>query len=235
LFALLDGGVAASAAVLAIVTTYALSVPIPTTDDVRLLILPWTVVGVAWGVLLFFEVGDGVARALAIFLAIGAALTVIVSLFAVLFGGLLGLAGWLGLGYGFFAIVVVRARRRRVAWFVAPGAVLVMGSALLTGVPSDLRFAVAEPQLTTFVEAIEEHGSVEPGLSGPVTIATLDVIAVDLAKGCLHLTTGYVGLLDDYPVGLAHCPTEAAAGFGEYELIRGSWYRWYSDSEFPFE
>jgi hypothetical protein len=218
-----------AAVILAMATTYALSVPVPTFDDARGLEIPWTVVGVAWAALLAIDAEDGIALGLSILLVIGAALTAFVAFFLYIFDGPIAVVGWLALGYLLFGLVALRAKRRRRSWFVAPAVVLITGI-------SAIRFGWSEPELSRFAESIEQQGSVIPTIDVPVSVGSLDVNAVDLADGCVHLTTGYVGLLDDYPVGLAHCPGGTPSiELGDYEPLDGSWYRWYAASEFPFD
>ena len=133
-------------------------------------------------------------------------------------------------GVALLAGIVVSLAPRRLAWLVAPAIVLVMFAVIATGVPRLTRLAVAEPELTSFAQSLQQRqGSSLPAyFDAGLSVGSITIYAAYNESGGVLLVTGYVGMLDDYEAGLAYFPDGASVDGSRYEHLLGNWYRWYS-------
>jgi len=178
---------------------------------------------VAWSATVFLRTTDQAAR-----LAIGALLVVAVSVvgpFIAMFlsapsswivaASLVAVAG---------TVFLLRQRPLRVIWLVAPTIVVATVGLLLSGLPRSVRFAVAEAELTAYVQTLDQAGAL-PDYDRPVIVGGVPVFEVISEEGQVRLVTGFIGILDDDPAGLAFVPEGDPVGVG-WKHIKGPWFTW---------
>lgn len=188
--------------------------------------LLWVVVGAARTVTVFLRTTDLLARVAMAVLIVGA-LGI-----AFLAGPITVLILWTPLDWVVagvlvivpFALFLVRQCPIRVVWFVAPAIVLAAAATVLSGVAASARFAAAEPELTRYVQGLDQ-GAELPGYEQPATVGGVPVFEVIREDGQTLLVTGFIGILGDDPAGLAFVPEGSPVGV-HWEHIRGPWYRW---------
>jgi hypothetical protein len=188
--------------------------------------LGWAVVGAAWAVTLLLRATDRVARFAILVLLVGALVTV------ALFGPITLLifsspSGWIGIGMLVMipvALILILQRPFRLIWFVAPVIVVAATAIVLSGVPQAMRFAIAEPDLTRFVQAPDLSGAT-PTYDEPVVVGGIPVFEMTREDGQILLVTGFIGILGDDPSGLAYAPDGPPVGVSS-DHITGPWYRW---------
>jgi hypothetical protein len=221
-----DWLVVAASVVLATITVWVGSSVVRGMTDHILVSLGWAVVGAAWAITLLLRTTDRVARFAILALFVGALVTVAV------FGPIALLissspSGWIGIGVLLaipVALVLILQRPFRLIWFVAPVIVVAVTAIVLSGVPQAMRFAVAEPDLTRFVQALDQ-GAATPNDDEPVVVGGIPVFDVTREDGQILLVTGFIGILDDDPSGLAYAPDGPPVGVSS-DHITGPWYRW---------
>lgn len=183
----------------------------------------WGAVGVAFALTLLMRTTDRLARFAVGVLLVGPLVTVSL-LGPVLF---LIVSAWVVVGLLVVApagLLLVRQRPIRVVWSVAPAIVVATVALVSSGVPRSARFAVAEAELTGYVQSLDQ-GARSPSYDNPITVGGLPVYEVIREDGQVLLVMGFIGILDDDPAGLAFVPEGSPVGVG-WEHIRGPWYMW---------
>jgi hypothetical protein len=212
--------------VLAAVTVWVGSSVVRGMWDYIFVSLGWAIVGAAWAVTLMLRTTDRVARFAALALFVGTLVTF------VMFGPVTLLvfsspSDWIGIGVLLVvpvALILVLQRPVRIVWFVAPMIVVAAAALVLSGIPRSMRFAAAEPELTRYVQSLDQ-GAAEPGYDDPVVVGGIPVFEVTREDGQILLVTGFIGILGDDPSGLAYAPDGPPVGVSS-DHITGPWYRW---------
>lgn len=188
--------------------------------------LLWSVVGAAWCATVLVRTTDIVARLAMAALILGSILTV------AMFGPITALVLWIPSDWFAVSMLVVvpltlflvKQRPIRLVWFVAPGTVMVAVAIVLSGVAAAARFAAAEPELTRYVQSLNQ-GAAMPDYNQPITVGGVPVVEVLHEGGQTLLVTGFIGILGDDPAGLAFVPDGRPVGV-DWQHINGPWYRW---------
>ena len=217
-------------AALACLTIYEASVPVPGTDSFNQLESLWPVAAIAWAVAIWEATPDRTARVAAGIVAVASIIDVVLLGFPLGFALLLigpsGLAIACLLATAIFLVILRGADSRRRLWFVPPAIVLSTLIVVYSGVPRGLRFAAAEPALSTFAEQVLRGDvSVDP-YDDPVGVGSILIYQTVQRGNELLLVTAYIGIMGDDAAGLAYIPSGLPSGTGEYEHLQGPWYRW---------
>jgi hypothetical protein len=215
---------------LSVATLWVTSVPFPSLFGSYPLPFLWPLVGASWSLVLLRRAHDGAARFAAALLLLGAVATTGGGLpfFAYFMYGETPLLIALLIALGLLAVVLVRERPLRIVWLVAPAIVLAMIGVGLSGAPAALRFAYAKPALTSYAESVLRGEAVQrPSEQQRITVGSIDIAEVHARRGCVHLTTAYLGF-DDDPAGIAYCPSGPPSTGDRYEQLNVPWYRWLS-------
>jgi hypothetical protein len=182
----------------------------------------WGAVGMAWSVTVLLRTTDRVARFAVWALLVASLLTMFVigSVVILIF------SSWIVMGLLVVVPVVLLVRQRpiRLVWLVAPTLVAVTGALVFSSVPRSARFALAEAELSGYVQSLDQ-GAGSPSYDEPITVGGLPVYEVVQEEGQVLLVTGFIGILDDDPAGLAFVPVGTPVGVG-WEHIRGPWFTW---------
>ncbi len=215
---------------LAVATLWVTGVPFPGFFDSYPLPFLWPLVGAAWSLVLMRRARDRAARFAAGILLLGAVATT---------GGAFPFIAYFVYGegplliallivLGLLTFVLVRERPIRIVWLVAPAIVLAMMGVGLSGAPAALRFAYAKPALTAYAEQVMRGDAVErPSEGHRISVGSINIDEVQAGRGCVHLTTAFVGF-DDDPAGIAYCPSGPPSTGDRYEQLSAPWYRWRS-------
>lgn len=239
-----DLAVVALTLAMSALTIWIASAPIAHLFDFLILGFVWLPIGAVWALSLIV-----VRRPT---LVLGALLLLVLVAFSVLFGvgavggavttgllALVGLGGVLLVVRLVFGRAILLDRPHRVVWLVAPAIVLLTVALAASGVARLARFTLAEPALRAYATEVLQRPAVRhPEETGGATIWGLTIDWSAARGGCAHLVTTHVGLLGEYPAGLAYCPSgppRQDEATGDYEPFQGPWYRWASGSEFPFD
>lgn len=225
-----DWAIVAVSLVLAIGTLYVFSVPVVGTGAMGLLSILWPATAVAWALALLGTLRTSIGRVAAALLALGfvASIGGIIPFFVALLIGPIGLITGGVLALGLFALILAREPSRRLAWLPAPTIVIATSALLLLGLPSLVRLALSEPDLTAFAQRIERGESVaHVSPDAPILVGSIPILEVDADTDVVRFVTAYVGILGDYRAGLAYAPSGAPSGVGRYEHLMGPWYRWF--------
>lgn len=219
------------AALLAVVTVWAGSYPVPGTDVLYLGLLTWPIVAILWSTTLLASVSDTVARNAGLLLLLGSVLVLfpgVVLIYLMATGGL-GLLIGVIIAAGLFGLVAVRSPERRVGWLVAPVIVALTLALLVSGSPRLARMAWAEPHLTAHAEAIlRESGGAIAGdrwYDPPIEVGSIPIDGLYMRSGTVYFVTGYVGILADDEAGIAYFPEGISHPLHDHLI--GPWYRWY--------
>lgn len=215
--------------ILAGVTIWTTSAVVRDAWDSIVLLVTWPIAGVLWASMVALRMTDRVARLLIVATLVVGAVAVFTMIPVVLFwvvGPPLVVVGAL-LGAAVFGIAFLRERPLRLVWLAAPLVVVVTAVVVASGVPSAIRFAVAEPALTAFVEGSATGGTTSPAMDGSIDVGGIPVYEVYRSAGQVLLVTAYVGILGDDGAGLAFVPEGTPTEVGEWEHLSGPWFRWY--------
>lgn len=217
-------------------TIWVESVPVVDSPDGLLLGLVWPVIGLVWAIRLFESVRRRRSRVAAGLLALGAFATfggVLIFVVDILFGDVAVLLAFAA-GTLVFGFVLWSERPRRLSWLMAPAVVVVTLIAIGTGIPAAVRFSIGSSDLSAYAQSyLGVPPATPPTPDQPVEVGSVRIYDVELYDGCVHLTTAYVGVLGDYPAGLAFCPSGAPANRLSYVQIQGEWFRWGPDLASP--
>jgi hypothetical protein len=234
----IDVAIIALTIVMAAVTIWTASTPIAHVFDFLILGILWLPIGAVWALSLIVSSRPNLAL-------IGVVAIVLLLLAAGSFVQGMGplstlvMTGVIASGAAVVVADVVRKRLMPLVVLIAPAIVLVTVGLILSGIPKAVRFAVAEPALRAYAMDLFEQPRVElPDEAVPVSVGGFTVDWSVARGGCAHLVTTYVGILGEYPAGIAYCPSGPPgddSGVGDYEAFSGTWYRWFSHSEFPFD
>jgi hypothetical protein len=219
-------------AALAVATVVASSGPIVGFGDLSLLDLLWPLAAIAWAAAILAGSQNRIARRFAWILMAASVFTILTLGYPVFF--ILVIAGPIGLVLValtcmvLFGIVLWRSEPHRRLWFAAPLIVVATFVLLLSGIPTSIRFAFAEPALSAYARQLQAGEAVPPrqGEALPISVGSIPIYEVRVDGGELIFITSYVGILDDYGAGLAYVPTGTPAGQGVYQHLQGSWYIW---------
>lgn len=107
---------------------------------------------------------------------------------------------------------------------MAPVIVVAATAIVISGVPQAMRFAAAEPELTRYVQSLDQ-GAAVPGYDDAVVVGGIPIFEVIREDGQILLVTGFIGILGDDPSGLAYTLDGPPVGVGG-DHISGPWYRW---------
>jgi hypothetical protein len=218
-----DWSVLSATILLALITIWVGSSIVRGTWDLLTVSMLWGAVGVAWSVTVLMRTTDHVARFAVWALLVGSLLT----LFVIGPVVILIFSAWVVIGLLVVVpvgLLLVRQRPIRLMWLVGPGIVVATAALVLSGVPRWARFAVAEAEVTGYVQGLDQ-GTRLLSYDDPITVGGLPVYEVVREEGQVLLVTGYIGILDDDPAGLAFVPEGRPVGVG-WEHIRGPWYMW---------
>lgn len=219
---------------LAALTIWAASYPVPGTDAYIVGGIAWSLAGILWSVTLVAQARDTRARVAAILLLVGALMAnplVGLFFFVFVFVGSVGLIAALAIGALLLGVVIMSSRPRRLAWLIAPAVVVGTLALMYSGAPRLARMALAERELTEFAGRVDPSATAEFPVyfDDPVVVGSIPVYEAFVADGRVHLVTGYVGLLADYPAGIAYAPRAALGNDPRYQHMVGDWYRWLPD------
>ena len=229
----LDSFVVITAVLLAVWTLWATAVPILTFSALGFLTVFWPITGVVWAIAAMRDAGSDTSRFLFVMLAVAAGLNFggVLAFFMTFMGGLMPLAIAFAVAIAVFVLALLLEARRRLVWLAAPAIVVATIGFAISGVPAAARFAAAEPELTTYANALLNGGpQAYPGewADTNLSIASYQVLATRVDNGCAHLATAWVGF-DSVPAGLAYCPSDVPRGgrFGSgYQPFSGRWFLW---------
>jgi len=228
----LDWLVIGATLLLAGLTLWAWSYPIPGGDAFLFGGIAWSIVAIAWATSVLATTSEKSALWASLLLLVGAVASFPffgISLVVIGLGGTVGFGLMVMIGLGLLAVVVITSRVKRVAWLVSPVVVLAMFTVMYTAWPRLARMAVAEPALTGFAQTVDPNATLnypmwfDDGLS----VGSIPVYEAYVRHGGVHLVTGFVGILGDDNAGIAYFPDGAPAADSPYEHLVGSWYRWY--------
>jgi hypothetical protein len=217
-----DWFVLSATILLAVITIWVASSIIRGAWDFLTVGLLWGAVGVAWTLTVLIRTTDRVAG-FAVWALVVSLLTVFV------LGPVVILIFSASVAIGLLVVVplgllLLRQRPIRLVWLVAPAIVVATAALVLSGVPRSARFAVAEAELTGYVQSLDQ-GTRSASYDDPITVGGLPVYEVVREEGQVLLVMGFIGILDDDPAGLAFVPEGTPVGVG-WEHIRGPWYMW---------
>jgi hypothetical protein len=218
-----DWFVLSATILLAVITIWVGSSIVRGAWDFLMVSLLWGAVGVAWSLTVLIRTTERVARFAVSALLVGSLLTVFVLGPVVI----LIFSAWVAIGLLVVVpvgLLLIRQRPIRLVWFVAPAFVVTTAALVLSGVPPSARFAVAEAELTGYVQSLDQ-GTRSASYDDPITVGGLPVYEVVREEGQVLLVMGFIGILDDDPAGLAFVPEGTPVGVG-WEHIRGPWYMW---------
>jgi len=217
---------------LAGLTLWAWSYPVPGTDVFLFGGIGWSILAIAWAASVLATTIDTAARWASLGLVVGAVASFPlfgISLVVIGLGGIVGFALMVLIGLGLLGVVVATSRVRRVTWLAGPLIVLAMLTVVFTGLPRLGRMAVAEPALTQFAQTVDPHATLDYPMwfDDGFSVGSVPVYEAYVSRGGVHLVTGFVGILGDDSAGIAYFPTGAPAADPPYEHLVGDWYRWY--------
>jgi hypothetical protein len=229
---------------MAALTLWLASAPIAHFFDFLILGFIWLPIGAVWALSLIV-----VRRPTWV---LGAMVLVLLGVCSAIFGvGALGglattaLIALIGLGGVLLVMSMVLGRAilldrpYRIVWLVAPVIVVATLGLAVSELPRLARFAFAEPALTAYATDVLDQPRVKfPEETQPIGVGGLTIDWSAAQGGCAHLVTTYLGILGEYPAGLAYCPSGLPAvddRIGDYDAFSGAWFLWASQSEFPFD
>lgn len=226
-----DAIVLVLAGCLGVVTVFTASAPVGDLGDWVFASVGWSVLGTYWSLRLLAGTGDPAARTIALVFLLAAALSFVSFGFVTMF--VLAIvpfsitaAGALGLGMA--ALGALRDAERRRTWLGVPALAIITLAVVASSVPRTIRFTLAEPALTEYVMGVDQRApSASPSENAAIEVGGLTIYDVYEQDGEIHLTTAYVGILGDYPAGLAYVPSGVPSDDGRYEQLSARWYRWF--------
>jgi hypothetical protein len=228
----LDGLAIAASAALVVPTIWAASSPVPSVGDYPVLMVLWPLAAAIWAASILVRSDEPRVRGLG-FVVIAGSIVAVGTLglpFAVIafLSGTIGLGLCLLVGIAVTAKILLPAGARRLRWFTAPLLVIATFAIVASGVPRAIRFATSEAALTAYAEQVRTGTQAEmPGDIGTsIQVGSIPIFHVETIDGDIHLTTAYVGILDDDPAGLAYVTGGTPSGPGIYEHIDGPWFLW---------
>ncbi len=229
---------------MAALTLWLASAPIAHFFDFVILGFIWVPIGAVWALSLFVVRRPTWVLGALVVLLLGVCSTIlgVRALGGLVTTGLIALIGVAGVLL-VVSIVLGRAilldRPHRIVWLVAPVIVLATAGLSVSGLPRLARFALAEPALRAYAKDVFDQPTVEfPDETQPIGVGGLTIDWSAAQGGCAHLVTTYLGILGEYPAGLAYCPSglpPVDGRAGDYDPFNGPWYLWASHSEHPFE
>jgi hypothetical protein len=228
----LDGLAIAVSAALVVPTIWAASSPVPSLGDYPAMMILWPIAAALWAASIINRSHEPRVRGFGFVIIAGSIVavgTLGVPLAVIAFdSGSIGLGLCLVLGIAVTAKVLLPARGRRLRWLIPPLLVIATFTIVASGVPRAIRFATSETALTAYAEQVRTGTQTAmPGDIGTsIQVGSIPIFRVETIDGVIHLTTAYVGILDDDPAGLAYVPTGTPSGPGVYQHVDGPWFLW---------
>jgi hypothetical protein len=228
----LDGLAMAFSAALVVPTIWAASSPVPSVGDYSVLMVLWPIAAAVWAASIVARSDESRVRAFGFVVMAGSIVAVgtlgVPSAVIAFIAGPVGLGLCLFLATAVTAKILLPARGRRLRWFIAPLLVIGTFSVLASEVPRAIRFATSEAALTAYAEQVRTgtQTAMPDEIGTSIQVGSIPIFRVETIDGEIHLTTAYVGILDDDPAGLAYVPSGPPSGPGVYEHVDGPWFLW---------
>lgn len=227
-----DGLAIAASIALVVPTIWAASSVVPSVGDYPALIILWPFAAAMWAASIVIRSDEARVRGFGFVVIAGTILAV--ATLGVPFAVIAFISGGIGLGMCLFVGIVVTAKillpakGRRLRWFIAPLLVIAAFAIVASGVPRSIRFATSEAALTAYAEQVRTgtQTTVPSDIGTSIQVGSIPIFRVESIDGEIHLTTAYVGILDDDPAGLAYVTGGTPSGPGVYEHIDGPWFLW---------